>query len=102
MSGRCFPGILLTPGPIGCRSSPSPGGSWREPSSPCWSVFASGGKVRHTLLKSADISSMHDALTDLLGRRRDIISDHEFRDRDTLGHLEALKEVSEQISAWQA
>ncbi|WP_035615843.1 hypothetical protein [Haloferula sp. BvORR071] len=44
---------------------------------------------------------MHDDLADLLCRRRDIISDHEFRDRDTLGHLEALKEVSEAIAAWQ-
>lgn len=44
---------------------------------------------------------MHDDLAQLLCRRRDVISDHEFRDRDTLGHLEALKEVSEAISAWQ-
>ena len=45
---------------------------------------------------------MHPDLAALLHRRRDIISDHEFRDRDTLGHLEALKEVSEAISAWHA
>lgn len=44
---------------------------------------------------------MYPDLATLLHRRRDIISDHEFRDRDTLGHLEALKEVSEAISAWQ-
>ena len=44
---------------------------------------------------------MHEELTDLLCRRRDIISDREFRDRDTFGHLEALKEVSEAIAAWQ-
>jgi hypothetical protein len=43
---------------------------------------------------------MHEDLATLLCRRRDIISDHEFRDRDTLGHLAALKEVSEAISAW--
>ena len=43
---------------------------------------------------------MHPDLAALLHRRRDIISDHEFRDRDTLGHLEALKDVSEAISAW--
>jgi len=44
---------------------------------------------------------MHEDLAALLCRRRDIISDREFRDRDTLGHLEALKEVSESIAAWQ-
>jgi hypothetical protein len=43
---------------------------------------------------------MHPDLAALLHRRRDIISDHEFRDRDTLGHLGALKEVSEAITAW--
>jgi len=43
---------------------------------------------------------MHEDLAALLHRRREIISDHEFRDRDTLGHLEALKEVSEAITAW--
>ena len=43
---------------------------------------------------------MHEDLAQLLCRRRDVISDHEFRDRDTLGHLEALKEVSEAIDAW--
>ena len=43
---------------------------------------------------------MHPDLAALLCRRRDISSDHEFRDRDTLGHLQALKEVSEAISAW--
>lgn len=43
---------------------------------------------------------MHDDLAQLLCRRRDVISDHEFRDRDTFGHLEALKQVSEAIDAW--
>jgi hypothetical protein len=43
---------------------------------------------------------MHDDLIKLLCRRRDVISDREFRDRDTFGHLGALKEVSEAISAW--
>lgn len=43
---------------------------------------------------------MHEDLATLLLRRREIISDHEFRDRDTLGHLEALKEVSEAITTW--
>jgi len=43
---------------------------------------------------------MHEDLAALLHRRRDIISDHEFRDRDTLGHLEALKEISQDIETW--
>lgn len=43
---------------------------------------------------------MHEDLAQLLCRRRDVISDHEFRDRDTFGHLAALKEVSEAITAW--
>jgi len=43
---------------------------------------------------------MHDDLAELLARRREIIADHAFRDSDTMGHLEALKEISEKISAW--
>lgn len=43
---------------------------------------------------------MHADLAELLHRRRRIIADHEFRDRDTMGHLAALKEVSEAITAW--
>ena len=43
---------------------------------------------------------MHEDLAALLLRRRNVISDHEVRDRDTFGHLEALKEASEAISAW--
>ncbi|MES2437935.1 MAG: hypothetical protein V4584_02640 [Verrucomicrobiota bacterium] len=39
-------------------------------------------------------------LTDLLRRRVRIIADHAWRDRDADGHLEALKQVSEEISAW--
>ena len=33
-----------------------------------------------------------------LVRRRDVIADHAFRDRDAAGHLEALKEVSMQLA----
>ncbi len=33
-------------------------------------------------------------LADQLRRRRDIIADHAWRDRDAAGHLDALKEVS--------
>lgn len=40
------------------------------------------------------------ALTALLHRRITIIADHPWRDRDAGGHLEALRAVSEEISAW--
>ena len=40
---------------------------------------------------------MHQELKTLLRRRIDVISDHEFRDRDPASHLDALKEVSEKI-----
>lgn len=39
------------------------------------------------------------ALRTLLKRRIDLIADHAFRDRDAAAHLEALKKVSEEISA---
>lgn len=39
-------------------------------------------------------------LTDLLHRRIAIIANHAWRDRDAAGHLAALQEVSEKISAW--
>ena len=38
----------------------------------------------------------------LLRRRESIIADHAWRDRDSADHLNALKEVSESISAWSA
>lgn len=41
---------------------------------------------------------MH-TLRALLQHRLDLIADHAFRDRDPAAHLEALKTVSEQISA---
>lgn len=40
-----------------------------------------------------------DHLRILLQRRIDLIADHAFRDRDAAAHLEALKKVSEEISA---
>lgn len=43
---------------------------------------------------------MHDDLAALLRRRLDLIADHDFRDRDPDGHLAALREVSESITAW--
>jgi hypothetical protein len=45
---------------------------------------------------------MQAVLTDLLRRRLAIIADHAWRDRDGAGHLEALKNVSEEISVWIA
>jgi transcription termination factor NusB len=45
---------------------------------------------------------MHPELAELLRRRISIIADHDWRDRDSAGHLEALKEVSERLMAWTA
>jgi len=39
-------------------------------------------------------------LAALLRRRVTIIADHEWREDDAAGHLEALKDVSEEIAAW--
>lgn len=43
---------------------------------------------------------MHDELIRLLRRREAVIADHAWRDRDAPGHLDALKNVSEEISGW--
>ena len=43
---------------------------------------------------------MTATLIDLLRRRISLIADHAWRDRDPAGHLEALKEVSGEITAW--
>ena len=43
---------------------------------------------------------MHDVLIQLLRRREEVIADHAWRDRDAAGHLDALREVSEKITAW--
>ncbi|MEO5913361.1 MAG: hypothetical protein ABIS50_03950 [Luteolibacter sp.] len=45
---------------------------------------------------------MISELIDLLRRRVAIIADHAWRDRDAAGHLDGLKAVSEEISAWTA
>lgn len=45
---------------------------------------------------------MHDDLAILLRRRKETIADHAFRDRDPAAHLEALKAVSLEITAWHA
>lgn len=45
---------------------------------------------------------MLSELTEMLKRRVAIIADHAWRDRDPDGHLAALKDVSEKISAWTA
>ena len=38
-------------------------------------------------------------LRTLLQRRLDLIADHAFRDRDAAAHLEALKNISEELMA---
>ena len=43
---------------------------------------------------------MHPDLAALLRRRKETIADHGFRDRDPAAHLEALKAVSLEITAW--
>jgi hypothetical protein len=43
---------------------------------------------------------MHPDLATLLRRRKETIADHAFRDRDPAAHLEALKAVSHEITAW--
>ena len=43
---------------------------------------------------------MHAPLIQLLRRREAIIADHAWRDRDSSGHLEALRQVSEAIAGW--
>lgn len=43
---------------------------------------------------------MYPELTALLNRRLAIIADHAWRDRDSAQHLDALREVSEQITSW--
>lgn len=45
------------------------------------------------------MSTKSDLIT-LLRRREAIIADHQWRDKDSSSHLEALKEVSEAISQW--
>jgi hypothetical protein len=39
-------------------------------------------------------------LASLLRRRMAVIEDHVWRDRDANSHLDALKQVSEEITAW--
>lgn len=43
---------------------------------------------------------MQQDLIQLLRRRESVIADHAWRDRDATAHLDALKQVSEEISAW--
>jgi hypothetical protein len=45
---------------------------------------------------------MTAALISLLRRRVSVIADHAWRDRDAAGHLQALQDVSEEITAWTA
>jgi hypothetical protein len=39
-------------------------------------------------------------IASLLRRRLEIIADHSFRDRDPAAHLDALRAVSTEITAW--
>jgi hypothetical protein len=43
---------------------------------------------------------MRNELIELLRRRESIIADHAWRDRDATSHLDALRQVSEDISVW--
>ncbi|MBC8126989.1 MAG: hypothetical protein H8M99_07585 [Gloeobacteraceae cyanobacterium ES-bin-144] len=45
---------------------------------------------------------MHADLISLLRRRETLIADHAWRDRDPAGHLDALKQISTEISQWTA
>jgi hypothetical protein len=45
---------------------------------------------------------MHADLIQILRRRESIIADHAWRDRDAAAHLDALRAVSEEVSAWAA
>jgi hypothetical protein len=42
----------------------------------------------------------NEDLIQLLRRREEIIADHAWRDRDSSGQLQALQQVSEEITAW--
>lgn len=42
----------------------------------------------------------HQDLIELLQQREKTIADHAWRDHDQAGHLNALRQVSEQISGW--
>lgn len=42
------------------------------------------------------------ALLEMLRERERVIADHAWRDRDPAAHLDALRGVSERISAWTA
>lgn len=46
------------------------------------------------------MAHMHEELVALLKRRESVIADHSWRDRDPAAHLDALREVSEAITAW--
>jgi hypothetical protein len=41
-------------------------------------------------------------LIELLRRRETIVANHAWRDRDPADHLDALRSVSEEITAWTA
>lgn len=43
---------------------------------------------------------MHPELIQFLRRRESVIADHAWRDRNADSHLDALRQASEEISAW--
>ncbi len=43
---------------------------------------------------------LHPDLAALLRHRKETIADHALRERDPAAHLDALKSVSEEITAW--
>lgn len=45
-------------------------------------------------------ADMKRELATLLQRRLDVIADHAWRDRDPAAHLQALADVSREISEW--
>lgn len=47
-------------------------------------------------------ATMNESLIQLLRRRESLIADHAWRDRDPAAHLDALKQVSGEITAWAA
>ncbi len=55
--------------------------------------------IHHPIL-IACLRQMTAELANLLRRRESVIADHSWRDRDPAAHLEALKQVSQEITAW--
>ncbi len=52
--------------------------------------------------QSPNYSPDYAPLASMLRHRLEVIADHDWRDRDSGGHFDALKAVSEAIAAWEA